>query len=110
MAEGGAGLEFAVLEGGGLEVDLVKLGFFEENCAAKFCALGEGAAAEVGDRAESGLRPVAGLVEFCVGCVETTEEEGVGEVGGSEEFSIIESEGTSQDGALLEEFATRGNQ
>ncbi len=89
MAEGGAGLEFAVLEGGSLEVDLVELGFFEENCAAKFCALGEGAAAEVGDRTESGLRPVAGLVEFCTGCVETIEEECVGEVGGSEKFSII---------------------
>ena len=81
-------MELAVLEGEGLEGDLVEFGFVKEDSAAKFCTLAEGAAAEGGYGAESGLRPVACLIKFCIGCVKATQEEGVGEVGGSKEFGI----------------------
>lgn len=110
MVEGGAVLEFAVLEVGGLEVDLVEFGFVEEDGAAKSGALVEAAAAEGGDRTKPCLRPVAGLVEFCVGCVEPIEEEGVGEVGGAEELGVIEPETPSQDGVLLGEFVAGGDE
>ena len=79
----------------GEEDGLVEFGFVKEDCAAKFCTLAESAATEGCDRIESSLRPVAGLAKFCISCVEATEEEGVGEVGGSEEFGIVQPQGTT---------------